>query len=61
MTPIMKLDEHDEERELECELAYQRTLTTEQRFALMFNKSREIAEVLLKLGHRKPVEIVKRK
>ena len=60
MTPILKIDKHEEEKELEFELAYQRTLTTEERFLLMFRKSREIAEALLKHGYRKPFEIVKR-
>ena len=60
MVPILKLDADDEEKELEFELAYQRTLTTQQRFELMFRKSREIAEVLLRHGYRKPFEIVKR-
>ena len=59
-TSILKLDQDDEERELEFELAYQRTLTTQQRFELMFRKSREMAEVLLRRGYRKPVGIVKR-
>jgi len=58
--PVLKLEKDDEERELEFELAYQRTLTTQQRFELMFRKSREIAEMLLRHGHRKPFEIVKR-
>jgi hypothetical protein len=60
MSSVLKLDEDDEEKELEFELAYQRTLTTQQRFDLMFRKSREIAEVLLRHGYRKPLEIVKR-
>ena len=60
MSPILKLDADDEDKKLEFELAYQRTLTTQQRFDLMFRKSREIAEVLLRHGHRKPLEIVKR-
>ena len=60
MSPILKTDKDDEDKELEFELAYQRALTTQQRFELMFRKSREIAEVLLKHGYRKPVEIVKR-
>ncbi len=60
MSLILKLDADDEEEELEFELAYQRTLTTQQRFELMFRKSREIAEVLLRHGYRKPFEIVKR-
>jgi hypothetical protein len=56
----LKADKDDEEKELDFELAYQRTLTTAQRFEFMFRKSREIAEVLLKRGHRKPFEIIKR-
>jgi len=60
MSPILKTDTNNEDEELEFELAYQRTLTTQQRFELMFRKSREIAEVLLKHGYRKPVEITKR-
>ncbi|MCX6029941.1 MAG: hypothetical protein NT169_11685 [Chloroflexi bacterium] len=58
--PILKLEQDDENKQLEFELAYQRTLTTQERFELMLRKSREIAEVLLKHGYRKPVEIVKR-
>lgn len=61
MTPILKTDKNDEEKELDFELAYQRTLTTQERFELMFRRSREIAEVLLKRGYRKPFEIIKRK
>lgn len=57
---ILKLETDDAERELAFELAYLRSLTTQQRFELMFRRSREIAEVLLRHGHRKPVEIVKR-
>ena len=62
MSPILKMDKHDEDDAvvLEFELAYQRTLTTQERFELMFRKSREIAEMLLRHGYRKPVEIVKR-
>lgn len=60
MSPVLKLDRDDEERELEFELAYQRSLTTEERFRMMFQKSREIAEMLIRHGHRKPFEIIKR-
>ncbi len=60
MSPVLKLDRDDEELELEFELAYQRSLTTEERFRMMFRRSREIAEMLIRHGHRKPVEIVKR-
>jgi hypothetical protein len=61
MSPTWKLDADDEERELELDLAYQRSLTTQQRFEMMFRKSRELAETLERLGYRKPFEIVKRK
>lgn len=59
---VLKIEKNseNEEHELEFELAYQRTLTTQQRFELMFRKSREMMEVLLRHGHRKPFEIVKR-
>lgn len=60
MAKILKSDKHDEDMELDFELDYQRTLSTAQRFELMFRRSREMAEVLLKRGHRKPFEIVKR-
>jgi hypothetical protein len=57
---VLKLEKEDEEKELDFELAFQRTLTTQQRFDLMFRKSRELAEVLLRHGYRKPFEIIKR-
>lgn len=59
---VLKVKKHDEneEQELEFELAYQRTLTTQQRFELMFRKSGEIMEVMLRHGYRKPFEIIKR-
>lgn len=60
MSPVLKVKNNDEEQELAFELAYQRSLTTQQRFELMFRKSREIAEMLHRHGHRKPVEIIKR-
>lgn len=60
MTPILKTTRDDEDRELDFELDYQLSLTTEQRFSMMFKKSREEREVLIRHGHRKPAEIVKR-
>jgi hypothetical protein len=49
-----------EDDELDFELAYQRSLTTAQRFEMMLTRSRQIAEELIRRGHRKPVEILKR-
>ncbi len=60
MSPIWKLDIDDEEKERELELAYQRSLTTQQRFEMMFRRSREMAEMLERRGYRKPFEIIKR-
>ena len=57
---ILKLATDDPERELEFELAYLRSLTTQECFALMFRKSRELAESLARHGHRQPAAIVKR-
>ena len=60
MAPILKLDHDDEEKELDFEIEYQLSLTTEERFQMMFQRSREIAEMLLRNGYRKPFEIIKR-
>jgi len=49
-----------EDDELDFELAYQRSLSTAQRFEMMLKRSRQIAEELIRRGHRKPAEIVKR-
>jgi hypothetical protein len=58
--PILKCDSDNEERELDFEIDYLLSLTTQQRFEMMFRRSREIAELLLRYGHRKPFEIIKR-
>ncbi|MEW6747728.1 MAG: hypothetical protein AB1486_33785 [Planctomycetota bacterium] len=57
---VLKLDENDPEKELDFELAYLGSLTTQERFQLMFRKSRELMEVLLRHGHRRPSEIIER-
>jgi hypothetical protein len=60
MSPILKLDHDDPELEREFELEYQQSLTTEQRFQMLFRRMREINELLTKHGHRKTPEIIKR-
>jgi hypothetical protein len=59
---VLKLgpEESSEDRELAFELEYQRSLTTAQRFEMMFRRSREMAEELLRRGYRRPSEVVKR-
>lgn len=61
MTHVLKLDKSDEKRELDFEIAFQLSLTTRQRFDMMFKRSEEIAKILIENGHRKPFKIIKRK
>jgi len=56
----LKLNEHDEEKEIEFELSWLPSLSTEQRFELMFKKSRELVALLKANGHRRSPEIIKR-
>ena len=60
MISILKLDKHNEKEETIFELKFQMSLTTRQRFEMMFKKTEEIKELLEKSGHRKTFEIVKR-
>ncbi len=57
---ILKLDRHDEELERSFELDFLMSLSTKERFQMMIQKSDEIKRALIRHGHRKPVEIVKR-
>ncbi len=59
---ILKIgaQEQDAARELRFELDYLASLTVQQRFEMMFRRSRHLKEMLLEYGHREPVEIVKR-
>lgn len=58
---ILKLDGHNEDKELKFELDYLTSLTTRQRFEMMFRKTREMLQLLRKNGHRRTTEIIKRK
>ncbi len=58
---ILKLDKHDEDKEIEFELDYLRSLTTSQRFEMMFRKTREMLRLLKKDGRRTTTKIIKRK
>ena len=60
MTHILKLDDHDEEREIDFEISWLLSLTIQERFQLMFKKSKEIVDLLEKNGHRRPSQIIKR-
>lgn len=59
---ILKLDKDNEKKEIEFELDYLTSLTTSQRFQLMFRKTEEMLSLLRERNeHRKTTEIIKRK
>ena len=58
---ILKLDRHDEDREIKFELDYLTSLTTSQRFEIMTRKTREMLSLLKRNGNRTATEIIKRK
>jgi hypothetical protein len=60
MSSVLKLDRYNEKKEITFELKFQMSLTTRQRFEMMFKKTEEIKKLLEKSGHRKAFEIIKR-
>jgi hypothetical protein len=58
--PVLKLENDDENREIEFELSYLKSLTTRERFILMQKKSDEMRKMLRTRGYRKSPEIIKR-
>lgn len=58
---VLKIEKDDENREIEFELSYLKSLTTRERFMLMQKKSEEIKKMLRSSGYRKATEIIKRK
>jgi hypothetical protein len=60
MSSVLKLDRHNEKEGITFELKFQMSLTTRQRFEMMFKKTEEMKKLLEKSGHRKAFEIIKR-
>lgn len=60
MKGILKLDKDDEKKEIEFELDYLRQLTIQQRFDMMFKKTKEIKKLLRTNGIRTTNTIIKR-
>jgi hypothetical protein len=58
---ILSLKDRDEKKEIEFELNYLSSLSVSQRFLLMQTKSQELKSNLVKNGHRKTPQIIKRK
>ncbi|UCD05447.1 MAG: hypothetical protein JSV98_10110 [candidate division WOR-3 bacterium] len=59
-TYIRSIGNDDTEDILEFELEFQRTLTTAERFKMMFSVSNKMKEILIRNGYRRPIEIIKR-
>ena len=57
---VLKLEKDDEQQEIEFELDYLTSLTTQQRFQMMIQKSREMVLLLRRNGHRKSTQVIKR-
>ena len=57
---ILKLKRDDEGREIEFELDFLLSLTTKQRFQMMFDKSQEMVRLLRVDENRKTPRIIKR-
>lgn len=57
---ILKLKKCNENKEIEFELNYLKSLTTEQRFQMMFKKTQEMLNLSKRSGHRKTTQITKR-
>ena len=60
MSPVFKIDNDNEEKEIDFEIDDRLSLNADQRFQMMFQKSRELTVLLEKNGHRRPSEIIKR-
>lgn len=58
--PILILDWDSPKRELQFELDYLKSLSTQQRFKTMIKRSNEVKEMLIRYGYRKPVETIER-
>ena len=60
MVSILKLHSHNKDKEIEFELNYLLSLTTKQRFQMMFKKSEEMRSLLKNHGYGKTPQIIKR-
>jgi len=58
---ILVLRDYDENKEIEFELGFLRSLSLNQRILMMEAKSREMKSLLTKNGHREIIQIIKRK
>ncbi|MBC8180930.1 hypothetical protein H8E88_07385 [candidate division KSB1 bacterium] len=59
-TYILKLEEHDEKREIEFELEFLKSLTIQQRFEMLEEKNQFIKSFLYKDDNPKTTTIIRR-
>jgi hypothetical protein len=59
-TKILKLEDHDEEREIEFEIEFLKNLTVQERFKMLEERRKFFQKQLSKYEHRKSFEIIKR-
>jgi hypothetical protein len=57
---ILKLEKHNENKEIDFEINYLLSLSVKERFELMFNRNKELLNLLIKNGHRRTPQIIKR-
>ena len=57
---ILKLDEHNEKLEMEFEIECLSKMSVQQRFAMLEERKKIFLEQMIRYGHRKPFEIIKR-
>lgn len=57
---VLKLEKDDDRKEIQFELDFLASLTTQQRFEMMRKKSREMILLLKQNGHRKSTQVIKR-
>jgi hypothetical protein len=60
MSPLLKLCKHDERKEILFELEYLLSLTTRQRFEMMFKRTEELKKLMGKNERRKTFQVIKR-
>jgi hypothetical protein len=58
--PNLKLRKHNENQEINFELKYLQSLTTGQRFQMMFQKTKEMLQLLGRHENRGSCQIIKR-
>jgi len=57
---ILKLSDSDEDREIDFTLESQGKMTIQQRFSMLEERKKAFLEQLIRYGHRKSFEIIKR-